>query len=181
MTGEVKDFIKVKEINGFKIETGVGKNGRPFMFECRPKVKVGDYFNAAKSQLHFGATGTGGVNGTASAHNCELWLPNKSTTTGAFFALETNLNFQASTILPSNLNAPTCVTSFRIGGNQGAKDTWEDDTNQAVFHFSGFANENGHPIQFGGNTGTAVIAGHIAINVGGVITWIAILDKATAR
>ena len=108
-------------------------------------------------------------------------MPNKSTTTGAFVALETNLNFGASTVLPSNLNAPSCLASFRIGGDQGAKDTWEDDTNQAVFHFSGFNNQNAHPIQWGGNTGTAAIHGHIAINIGGTMAWIALLDKATAR
>ena len=65
----VFDVIQTKELNaGGNIHT-VGRNGRPSYFQAIVHVKVGDYFNAAKSELTFGAAG--GVNGMASAHNCE--------------------------------------------------------------------------------------------------------------
>lgn len=122
-----------QRISGIHEEKEVSKLGRPFSFDCTTKVRVGDYFNCAKAQLNF--EGEGEVHGMASAFNAEVKLPNKTVASGSYTALEVNYNMQASTALQTSV--PQCLASFKVGGDQGKIDSWEDETLSGVFSFQG--------------------------------------------
>lgn len=126
--------LKQIEVGGE--QKGAGTNGRWSYFHAETNVKLGDYYNASKSQLHFGTAGTGEVAGLASVHNCELYLPNKAITEGAYTCLELNMQAQTSTVPSGNLAAPCSFISFKLGGT--GKTTWEDGANSVLFQIDGF-------------------------------------------
>lgn len=131
-----------------------GKTGRPAFFHASTDVKLGDYFNAAKSYMDFGETGE--IAGMASSFNAEISLPDKTTTSGMFVALEVNYNFGASTVLQDTSGTPQCLASFKVGGEQAGIDTWESQTYAGVFAFSGFT--AGDADVFATGTGGAMAA-----------------------
>ncbi len=157
-----------QRISGIHEEKEVAKTGRPFFFDVTTNVKVGDFFNAAKAQLHFGTAGTGEVAGMASVFNCELYLPNKIATSGSYTALELNYNFQASTVLQS-AGAPQAIATFKVGGDQGQIDVWEDQANAGVFSFQGLTQADGSIY----SDGTAeTMSGTLKIMIGNTAKYI---------
>ena len=145
-----------QKIDGVNEELQAGRTGRPFSFNCVTNIKVGGWFNAAKAQLDFGSAGTGEVTGMASAFNAEILLPNKTTAGGAYVALETNLNFQASSIQHTNPVYPTAIASFKVVGTQAKIDGWEDNASAALFWLDGFSAADGSVFATG--TGGAMAA-----------------------
>ncbi len=156
-----------QRIAGIYEEKEVAKTGRPFFFDVTTKVKLGDFFNAAKAQLRFSGAG-GEVAGMASAFNAEIYLPNKIATSGSYTALETNYNFQASTVLQS-AGAPQAIASFKVGGDQGQIDVWEDQANAGVFSFQGLTQADGSIY----SDGTAeTMSGTLKIMIGNTAKYI---------
>lgn len=164
------DTLQSKELNVQRNFNVAGRNGRPAFFEALANVKMGNYFNASKSQLHFGAAGTGEVAGLASVHNCELYLPNKAITEGAYTCLELNLQAQASTVPSGNLAAPCSFISFKLGGD--GKTTWEDGANSVLFQIDGFDGGANSCVDTSGAPGAA--GGNIRIMINGADWFIPI-------
>lgn len=140
-----------QRISGIHEEKEVGKTGRPFFFDVTTNAIVGGWFNAAKAQLHFGAAGTGEVTGKASAFNAEIYMPNKTMAGGSYTVYEGNMNFQASSVVHSNLAIPLCLMDFNVGGTQAKIDTWEDSAGAGILHLGGLTAANGSVFATGGN------------------------------
>ena len=169
MAEKVFESIAVKQIDVGTTQHQAGKLGRPAFFHAETDVKLGDYFNAAKSYMDFGTAGTGEVAGMASAFNAEIRLPTKTTTSGSYVALETNYIFQADTVLQDTADVPQVIASFHLGGDQGQIDVWEDKTYAGVFAFTGF--EAGDGCVFATGTGGAMAAS-LRIMIDGVRYYI---------
>ena len=150
------DTLQTKELSVQRNFNVAGRTGRPAFFEALANVAMGDYFNAAKAQLHFGAAGTGEVAGLASVFNAELYLPNKTFGGGSYFVYEGNLNFQASTVVHSLLTIPVGLMTFNIGGTQAKIDTWEDSAGACVLSLNGLTAGDG--CVFATGTGGAMAA-----------------------
>ncbi len=163
-----QDILFLKELNVGGTILDAGRTGRPAFFQAITNVKLGDYFNAAKSYMDFGTAGTGEVAGMASSFNAEIRLPNKTVTSGAYHALEVNYNFQASTVLQS-AGAPQAIATFKVGGDQGQIDIWEDQANAGVFSFQGLTSANGSVFE---TEAPGTIDACLAIMVGNTKYWI---------
>ena len=159
-----------QRISGIYEEKEVGKDGRPFFFDVTTNVKVGNFFNASKSQLDFGSAGTGEVTGMASVHNSEMILPNKAITDGAYTGLEININSQASTVPSGNMAAPTSWIHFNLGG--AAKTTLEDGANVGLFSIGGFDGGTASVVDLQGAPGA--VDGNIRIVINGADWFIPI-------
>ena len=170
MTGEIKDWIKVKQITVINKAQNAGQTGRPAYFEANVDVKVGGWFNASKSQLDFGTAGTGEVTGAASVHNCELYLPNKTMTGGEYQVLELNLQAQASTKSHGNIAYPISFVKFKLSG--ATKTTLEDEANCVLFQIDGFDGGANSCVDLQGAPGA--VDGNIRISIGGADWFIPI-------
>lgn len=151
-------------------QKGAGTTGRLSYFHASTNVKLGGWYNAAKSYLDFGSAGTGEITGKASSFNAELRLPNKTTTGGMYCALEVNLGFQASTVLQTNPAYPTVLASFQVSGTSGQIDAWEANASAGVFHFGGLTAANDE--LFDASGGNAAYAAGLRIFVGSTPYWI---------
>ncbi len=171
----VHDVVQTEELIVGGTFITAGRTGRPAFFEAKPIVKMGDYFNASKSQLHFGTAGTGEVAGLASVHNCELYLPNKAITEGAYTCLELNLQAQVNTVPSANMAAPTAFINFHLAG--AAKTTWEDGANSCLFNITGF--DGGANSVIDTNSAPGASAGHIKIIINGA-DWFIPIASASA-
>lgn len=138
-----------QELNVRRNFVVAGRTGRPAYFEALVNAVMGGWFNAAKAQLTFGTGGE--VAGMASAFNAEINLPNRTAGGGAHTALELNFNFQANTVLQSNMDVPQAVATFKVGGTQAKIDTWEAQANAGLFQLSGFTAGNGKVFATGSN------------------------------
>lgn len=165
-----EEHLTLKQIHVGGEQKVAGTNGRWSFFEATTNVKLGDYYNASKSQLHFGTAGTGEVAGLASVHNCELYLPNKAITEGAYTCLELNLQAQASTVPSANMAAPCSFISFKLGGD--GKTTWEDGANSCLFQIDGFDEGNASVVDL--STGPDTADGNIRIMINGADWFIPI-------
>ncbi len=156
MPSNVFESIAVKQLDVGTVQQQAGKVGRPAFFHAETNVKLGDYFNAAKSYMDFGTAGTGEVAGMASAFNSEIRLPNKTVTSGMYVAAEVNYNFQASTILQDTSDTLQVFAAYKAGGHQTGIDAWESQTYSGVFSFSGLTAGDGD--LFATGTGGAMAA-----------------------
>lgn len=170
MANIVEDALVCKQLTVEKTEHTAGRTGRNAYFSSLSDVRLGGWFNASKSQLHFGAAGTGDVTGAASVHNCELYLPNKAITHGAYQVLELNLQAQASTVPSGNMNAPVSFIKFNLAG--ASKTTWEDGTNSCLFEINGFDGGANSVVDLAGAPGAA--GGNIRIIINGADWFIPI-------
>ena len=127
------DAINCKQIQVGKTESVAGRTGRNAMFETNVTARLGGWFNASKSQLIFSATGD--VTGAASVHNCELYLPDKQITHGAYQVLELNLQAPANCLGSGNMGAPVSFIKFQLSG--AAKAALEDVANTCLFEING--------------------------------------------
>ena len=143
------DTLQTKELSVARNFTVAGRTGRPAYFEALVGAQMGGWFNAAKAQLTFG--GAGQVSGMASAFNCEILLPNLTTSGGAHCALELNFNFTAATVLQANMDVPQAIICAKVGGHQTGIDAWEVLANAAAIQFSGLTGGNGKVFATGGN------------------------------
>ena len=163
------DAINCKQINVGKTESTAGRTGRNAMFETNVTAVLGGWFNAAKAQLHFGSGGTGEVTGLGSAFNAELYLPNKTMGGGNYCVYETNLNFQAATVVHSNPALPIGFMRFNLGGTQAKIDTWEAAGGACLFSLHGATAAND---EFFDTQGGATHTASIRIIVGTTPYWI---------
>ena len=163
------DTLQTKELSVERNFTVAGRNGRPAYFQALVGAKMGDYFNASKSQLHFGSAGTGEVTGLASVHNAELYLPNKTLGGGSYCIYEGNMNFQANTVVHSVIGIPLCLINLKVGGTQTGIDTWEDSAGAGILNLSGLSAADGSVFATG--TGGAMAAS-LRILIDGVAYYI---------
>lgn len=159
MAEQVFESLAIKQLDVGTEQLQAGKTGRPAFFHANTNVRLGGWFNASKSYMDFGSAGTGSVTGMASASNSEIRLPNQNLTSlgGVYTAVEANLIFQASTVMADNINYPCSLASFKVSGDSGAIDAWQDDSAGAcVFHFGGLGAADGSVFATG--TGGAMAA-----------------------
>lgn len=169
----VEDSAAFKQLDVGTTETVPGRKGRNAMFQTTALVKMGDWFNAAKSELIF--SGDGEVTGMASAHNCEIYLPNKISTGGSYTALECNYNFQASTALQTSV--PQCIASFKVGGTSAKIDAWEDEAMAGVFSFQGLTANDASVFAL---NASATIKGTLKIMIGTTAYYLLIATSPTS-
>ena len=165
----VYDSIVTKEATIGRNFNVAGRTGRPAYFFANVDAKMGGWFNASKSQLHFGSAGTGEVTELASAFNAELYLPNKTMTSGSYSVYEGNLNFQASTIVVSNAAIPCGFMTFNLGGTQAKIDTWEESASACLFNIGGATAAND---KFFDTQGGATHSASIRCIIGGTAYWL---------
>ena len=164
-----QEHLTVKQLVVGGAQNTAGVTGRWAYFNATTDAKLGGWYNASKSQLHFGSAGTGEITGAASAHNCELYLPNKTMTGGSYQSLELNLNFQASTVTHGNAAYPSSLIKMKVGGTQAAIDTWEAKGDACIFQIDGLTAANDEVLDAqGGATQTHALR----CIVGGTPMWL---------
>lgn len=173
MANIVQDALALKQLTVERTEQVAGRVGRNSYFSSLSNVRLGGWFNASKSQLEFGATGD--VTGAASVHNCELYLPNKQITHGAYQVLELNLQAQANTLGSANMNAPVSFIKFNLAG--AAKTALEDVANTCLFEILGFDGGANSVVDLQGAPGA--VDGNIRIIINGADWFIPIASAGS--
>lgn len=170
MTGEVKDFIKVKEafVGG---AINVSRTGRPSEAFAEVNATMGGFFNAAKSYIDFNTLGK--VSGLGSAHNSEMRTPlNGFGGVGSYGVHEFELVFQGTTG-----GSPLCFGWFQVSGTQASIDAWEDQANAAAFIFKGLTSGAGSI--FDATQGPAGANASLKIIIGTTPYWIMLSTTAS--
>lgn len=169
MAAILHDAISCRQINVGKDEKTAGRVGRNAMFESSTSVKLGGWFNAAKSQMTFSGA-SGEITGFGSAHNCEMYLPDKTMGGGSYTSLEVNLNMQANTVTHGNPALPSSMAHFKVGGDQGQIDVWEAKGDACVFSIQGLTSAAGEV--FDATQGPAAANASFKINISGTEYWV---------
>lgn len=125
-----EEHITVKQIVSGGEQKVAGTTGRWNYFHAKTNVKLGGWYNAAKSYLDLDATGH--CSGLMSAHNSELRLPTTAPAGGAgsYTCHEYELVTQAG---GTTGGVPVTFQWFQVSGDGTATADWEDNGYAMVF------------------------------------------------
>lgn len=171
------EHITTKQLVSGGAQNVAGTVGRWSYFHASTDARLGGWYNAAKANLSFGATGS--VTGMASAFNAELQLPNQNLTSlgGVYTAYEANLNFQANTVMADNVNYPSSFMNMALSGTQAQRDIWEDSAGGCLFALSGFNANDASVFSLNSNL---TKKGALKIIIGGVPYYIMLATSPTS-
>lgn len=163
MTGEVKDFLKVRELNVTHKPLVAVASGTTYAAEVNIKsdVKLGSSASAVQASINLGTTGS--VHGEGSSLYGEMVPPNGSLSRGALYCLGLGMGAQASSTWGSA--GPVAFIKY---------DSWGSgtifDTTGHFWDIQGLTEASGSVFSEGG--GALTTAGTLKIRIGAATFYI---------